>query len=326
MNAPRSKIAWRRVDGVLLLDKPVGISSNDALQKARRLLRAEKGGHTGTLDPLASGLLPLCFGEATKFAHDLLDAGKTYDATLLLGIRTDSGDAEGNVVSERPVRVERDELEAAVNTFVGRIVQVPPMHSALKRDGVPLYRLARQGIEVERTPRTVTIEAIDILAVNLPKVTLRVRCSKGTYIRTLAQDIGERLLCGAHLVALRRLAVDRLSIETASTLDGLADSVSTGNELALLAPPDSLVSALPVIIVEGLANARFRNGNAVSCDLPEGARFRVYDDTGEFLGVAVRSADGLLQPQRLVRGPAVLSLQENQANATSSLPKSNELG
>lgn len=301
MNAPRSKIAWRRIDGVLLLDKPLGLSSNDALQKARRLLRAEKGGHTGTLDPLASGLLPLCFGEATKFSHDLLDADKSYETTLHLGIRTTSGDVDGEIVAERPVDVTVAQIEAAAAFFCGDIMQLPPMHSALKRDGVPLYKLARQGIEVERQPRPVSIRAISVLEVALPFVRLRVDCSKGTYIRTLGQDIGERLGCGAHLSALRRVAVADLKIASAVTLETIADAVANGTELELVAPADSLVGDLPAVRIDPVAYLRFSHGNSVIFPLPDGDRFRVYSPEDVFLGVAVRAADGSLQPQRLIR-------------------------
>lgn len=301
MNAPRSKIAWRPVDGVLLLDKPLGLSSNDALQKARRLFRAEKGGHTGTLDPLASGLLPLCFGEATKFSHDLLDADKTYETTLKLGVRTYTGDAEGEIVSERPVAVTSGQIEEVIKSFVGDITQVPPMHSALKRDGVPLYKLARQGIEVERAARAVTIYTIDLIDATLPFVSIRVRCSKGTYIRTLGQDIGESLGCGAHLASLRRVSVAGLSIANAVTLGGLSTAVDSGSEFALLASPDSLVSQLPAVHIDAVAYLRFSHGNGVSFPMPEGDRFRVYAPDGGFLGVATRTSDNKLQPQRLIR-------------------------
>lgn len=301
MSAPRSKIAWRQIDGVVLLDKPVGLSSNDALQKARRLFRAEKGGHTGTLDPLASGLLPLCFGEATKFSHGLLDADKVYETTLRLGIRTSSGDVDGEVIAERPVEVSAAKLDEACRFYCGDILQVPPMHSALKRDGVPLYKLARQGIEVERQPRPVTIRSIDVLELTPPFARLRVACSKGTYIRTLGQDIGERLGCGAHLSFLRREAVAGLRIADAVSLAEVAEAVERGTELRLLASPDSLVVNLPAVRIDAVAYSRFSHGNSVIFPLPEGDRFRVYSPDDVFLGVAVRGDDGSLQPQRLIR-------------------------
>ncbi len=203
---PRKR--WQRVDGVLLLDKPSGMSSNDALQKARRRFSAAKAGHTGTLDPLATGLLPVCFGEATKFSADLLDADKTYEADLLFGQVTDTGDAEGVVLRESPVGFARADLEGALGRFRGPISQIPPMHSALKRDGRPLYELARQGIEVERAPRAVTIHELTLLSHAGDRCRLRVTCSKGTYIRTLAADLGEALGCGAHLTADRSRTAD----------------------------------------------------------------------------------------------------------------------
>ncbi|MGB8148513.1 MAG: tRNA pseudouridine(55) synthase TruB, partial [Azonexus sp.] len=212
------KKTWKQVDGVLLLDKPLGLTSNDALQKARRLFSAAKGGHTGTLDPLATGLLPLCFGEATKFSADLLDADKTYEAVLKLGVTTDSGDAEGAVTGTVAVDVAESAILSVLPRFIGNIQQIPPMHSALKRNGRPLYELARQGIEVERAPRAVTIHAIDCLVIAGDMLTLRVACSKGTYIRVLAADIGQALGCGAHLAALRRTAVGDLDLAGAVTL------------------------------------------------------------------------------------------------------------
>ncbi|WP_347316305.1 tRNA pseudouridine(55) synthase TruB, partial [Ralstonia pseudosolanacearum] len=221
----QAKQPRRDVHGVLLLDKPIGWSSNDALIRAKRLLWAKKAGHTGTLDPLATGLLPLCFGEATKFSQDLLEADKTYEAVVRLGIRTSTADAEGEVLSERPVAVTPEQLRAAIGRFVGEIDQVPPMHSALKKDGKPLYEYARAGQTVERAARRVTIRAIDVLATDLdaaaPTVTLRVCCSKGTYIRTLGEDLGEALGCGAHLVALRRTQVGSLTLDGAVTLEAL---------------------------------------------------------------------------------------------------------
>ena len=215
----RPKIDWRAIDGVLLLDKPSGISSAAAVGRARRVLRAEKAGHTGTLDPLASGLLPLCFGEATKFASDLLDADKSYAATIRLGIDTDSGDAEGEVIRTREVTVERPAIDRVLERFRGPIEQVPPMHSALKRDGKPLYHYARQGITVERAARAVTIRRLEATAFEGTTLAIVVDCSKGTYIRTLAEDIGGMLGCGGHLIALRRLGVGALRIADAMPLE-----------------------------------------------------------------------------------------------------------
>src|SRR5665811_1708086 len=210
MNAPRARVARRPVHGVLLLDKPLAWSSNDALQKAKWLMGAEKAGHTGTLDPLATGVLPLCFGAATKFSQLQLDADKTYEAVARLGVKTNTGDAEGEVIEERPVNVTEEDIRNVVSRFTGLIRQIPPMHSALKKDGKALYEYARAGIEVERAAREVTIHELNIalapVDITQAAITLIVKCSKGTYIRTLAEDIGEALGCGAHLSALRRVA------------------------------------------------------------------------------------------------------------------------
>lgn len=290
---------WQRVDGVLLLDKPIGLSSNDALQKARRLFAAEKGGHTGTLDPMASGLLPLCFGEATKFANDLLDADKTYLAELRLGQRTDTADATGQLLEERPVDISEAAFNAVLPRFTGLIRQVPPMYSALKRDGVPLYKLARQGREVEREARQVTIHSLVVSRFAMPHVELRVACSKGTYVRTLAEDIGAALGCGAHLSALRRERVGDLEVGAALTLDRLA-ALAEDRRCAELMPVDALLGQLPRVDLAGEAATRFRNGNGVAVPLTAGSRFRVYVDD-ILVGVGRRDEAGLLQPQRLIR-------------------------
>ena len=208
----------RRVDGVLLLDKPSGISSNAALQRAKRLYRAEKAGHTGTLDPLASGLLPLCFGEATKFAQAMLDARKEYVATVRFGIATSTGDAEGETVAEQPADFTRDDLEAALPRFIGRIMQVPPRHAALKHEGRAYYAYARAGVEIPRAPREVDVGAIEIVGWAPPAATLRIECGKGTYVRTLAEDLGGALGTCAHLAALRRTAAGAFSLAEAVTL------------------------------------------------------------------------------------------------------------
>jgi tRNA pseudouridine55 synthase len=308
----RPKIPWRRVDGVLLLDKASGMSSNDALQKARRVFLAEKGGHTGTLDPMASGLLPLCFGEATKFSHDLLDADKTYLATLKLGERTNTGDADGEVIESLPVEVDGAAVRAILPRFTGPLTQVPPMYSALKRDGVPLYKLARQGIEVERAARQITIHELELMRCELPSaplVELRVRCSKGTYVRTLAEDIGAALGCGAHLVALRRTSVGRLDVEHAVTLERLADAFDGGRLEDFLQSPDSLLADLPEVSLPEAARLRFCCGNPApaifTSDMPVGQRFRVYS-AGVFLGLAECDASFGLAPKRLVRPPAIV--------------------
>ncbi len=299
MEAPKVKKTWKQVDGVLLLDKPVGLSSNDALQKARRLFSAAKGGHTGTLDPLASGLLPLCFGEATKFSADLLDADKTYEAELKLGVTTDSGDAEGQVIATATVDVAEAAILAVLPRFTGPIEQVPPMHSALKRDGRPLYELARQGIEVERAARAVTIHALEVLDFAGDVLRIRVRCSKGTYIRVLAADIGQALGCGAHLTALRRTVVADLDLMHAVTLAEI-EALDEVDRMKRLAPVDALLQSLPVLTLEGEAAARFRHGNPVS--LPEGlsGKIRIYE-AGRLIGVGEPGREGRLWPTRLVQ-------------------------
>ncbi len=296
---PKVKKTWKQVDGVLLLDKPVGMTSNDALQKARRLFSAAKGGHTGTLDPLASGLLPLCFGEATKFSADLLDADKTYEAELKLGVTTDSGDAEGQVTATAAVHVSESDISNVLPRFTGDIQQVPPMHSALKRDGRPLYELARQGIEVERAPRAVTIHTIECLGFAGDVLRLRVKCSKGTYIRVLAADIGAALGCGAHLTALRRTEVGDLSLSGAVTLAELEAMDEAARPLRLQ-PVDALLQSLPRIDVAGDAAQRFRHGNPV--DLPAGlaGKIRVYEND-RLIGVGEPGREGRLWPKRLVQ-------------------------
>ena len=294
-----SKRVWQRVDGVLLLDKPAGMTSNSALQSARRLFSAAKAGHTGTLDPLATGLLPLCFGEATKFSADLLDADKTYEADLLFGATTDTGDADGAVLETRPVNFSADDLECALQRFVGAITQIPPMYSALKRDGRPLYELARQGIEVERAPRAVFIHELVLLDHTGDRCRLRVCCSKGTYVRTLATDLGELLGCGAHLTALRRTAVGSLRLAGAVTLEQIA-AQAEGQRGELLLAPDALLQSLPVVELDALAMARFMHGNPVVIDasvLP--GKCRVYGG-GRLLGVGDVDAPGEVKPRRLV--------------------------
>ncbi|SAL67103.1 tRNA pseudouridine synthase B [Caballeronia cordobensis] len=298
------KIPRRALDGVLLLDKPLGLSSNDALIKAKRIYLAKKAGHTGTLDPLATGLLPLCFGEATKFSQDLLDADKTYEATMRLGIRTATGDAEGEAIDTRDVTCDEAAVSDAMAKFLGDIVQVPPMYSALKRDGKPLYEYARAGQTVEREGRPVTIHALQLIACALPLVTFRVTCSKGTYVRTLAEDIGEALGCGAHLTALRRTGVGALTLDHAVTLDELAN-LSEAERDERLQPVDALLSTFPEIRLNEEAARRFLHGqrlrlaDVATTRLGEG-RVRVYaQNDGRLLGVA-KAGEGVLAPERLV--------------------------
>ncbi len=261
--------------GVLLLDKPLGVSSNDALQQAKRLFRAEKAGHTGTLDPLATGLLPLCFGAATKFSQVSLEADKAYRATLKLGFTTSTGDAEGEVLRERAVEITRERVEASCSSFVGKIAQVPPMHSALKHEGRALYAYARAGIEVERAAREVTIDAIDIVQWRHDTLVIDVRCSKGTYIRTLAADIGEALGCGAHLAALRRTASGALSLAAAHTLETLA-TLDEGARDALLLPADALLADWPEVRLDDDDAGRFLSGLRRRLDANDAPCVRVY--------------------------------------------------
>jgi tRNA pseudouridine55 synthase len=297
MNAPR-RAPRRKVDGVLLLDKPLGITSNAALQKARWLLNAAKAGHTGTLDPLATGLLPLCFGEATKFAGELLDADKAYHATVRLGITTDSADAEGRVLVTRPVMVGEAEVRALLPRFVGTQQQVPPMHSALKRDGTPLYELARQGIEVERAPREITIHSLDFLGWSGDSFGLAVACSKGTYIRTLAADIGESLGCGAHLTALRRTRVGTLDVADALALEQF-EATPVDERDRLLLPVDTLLVELPVVQLTEPEVRSLLLGQAVRRAGAPSRRCRLSGPQG-FIGVGEFTADDWLKPKRLV--------------------------
>ncbi len=281
----------------MLLDKPSGASSNAVLQSVRRLFSAAKAGHTGTLDPMASGLLPLCFGEATKFAVDLLDADKTYETELLFGVVTDTGDAEGRVVQRRAVAVERSELETVLSRFHGRQNQVPPMFSALKRDGKPLYELARQGIIVPRQAREVTIHELALLDFADNRCRLRVMCSKGTYIRSLAEDLGNALGCGAHLTALRRTAVGPLTVDQAVTVDQLAE-LSESERQVFLHAPDLLLQNLPICALTEEQVRRFIHGNPVSAQGQAG-QYRVYEGL-RLLGLGELDASGILRPRRLI--------------------------
>jgi tRNA pseudouridine55 synthase len=290
------------VDGVLLLDKPVGLSSNDALMKAKRVFNAKKAGHTGTLDPFATGLLPLCFGEATKFSQDLLEADKTYEATVHLGIMTTTGDTEGEVIEEREVDVTREQIEAALARFRGPIFQVPPMYSALKRDGKALYEYAREGITLEREARPVTIHALSLIDYTAPMLKILVTCSKGTYVRVLGEDIGAALGCGAHLNALRRVQVGNLSTERMITLEDLQ---AHPDPLSLLAPVDALLSSFPSVDLNPELAKRFLNGQRLALGkedvmVPQQlGRVRVYHE-GKLLGTAQLQEYAILAPERLI--------------------------
>ena len=285
------------INGALLLDKPVGLSSNAALQEAKRLFGARKAGHGGTLDPLASGLLVVLFGEATKFAGPMLDADKEYLATVKLGMRTDTGDAEGSVMETRPVEVGADAVAQALGRFRGEIEQVPPMHSALKHDGVPLYKIARQGGSVERKARRVHIYELELLARKGDLLEVRVRASKGTYIRTLAEDIGAALGTGAHLAALRRTASGRYHLRDAVTLDELREAPE---RLSRLRPLGSLLEGLPRTELDAAAEARLRNGQPLKIsDVRDGVH-ALYRADGAVIGLG-SAAEGLLKPLRLTQ-------------------------
>jgi tRNA pseudouridine55 synthase len=308
------------VDGVLLLDKAAGLTSNAALQKARRLLNAVKAGHTGTLDPLATGLLPLTFGEAAKFSADLLDADKMYRATLKLGITTSTGDAEGEVLERRAFDVSDDALDAALSRFRGSIEQVPPMYSALKREGRPLYELARAGIEVERAPRRVTISKLTRIARTKDEIVFEVECSKGTYVRVLAEDIGSALECGAHLSALRRLRVGSMMLDRSVTLEAL-EAMPPAVRREWLLPVDALLASLPRIELKPELAERFAQGQRLALDAqPRGARIRVYAarcaeqgaGPGELLGTALVDEWGVVRPERLMSNDMNASTDETR--------------
>ncbi|CAN1535923.1 TruB Pseudouridine synthase [Burkholderiaceae bacterium] len=301
----------QRVDGVVLLDKPSGISSQGAVTAVKRALQAEKAGHTGTLDPMATGLLPVCLGEATKYSQDLLDADKTYIAQIRFGAHTSTGDAEGEIIQQLALPVFADDiarqicLEALLPKFTGCITQVPPMYSALKRDGKPLYEYARAGVELERPARGITIHAIRWTAVNWPEATLEVSCSKGTYIRVLAEDLGTALGCGAHLVGLRRTAVGHLSLQQSITLETLQFK---GAEKGVdLLPIDALLQTLPQLTLDELQAKRLGLGQRVPLALSNAfpwadALVRIYRATSaphNFIGTADWRS-GVLHPRRLI--------------------------
>lgn len=285
---------------MLLIDKPAGITSNACLGVVKRLFAADKAGHTGTLDPFATGLLPVALGEAAKFSQGLLEADKTYQGVMRLGIVTSTGDPEGEVLATQPVELSDEEVRDALGQFVGVIRQVPPMHSALKRGGRPLYAYARAGIEVEREARTVRIDALEWLGRIGDAVSFRVACSKGTYVRTLAEDIGARLGCGAHLAALTRERVGPLCLGDAVSLARL-ESLDTAARDACILPVDSLVLSLPrLVLVTDLAR-RLRLGQRIPVDAADAAALRAYGEDGHFLGL-VRIVGGVAHPTRLIGG------------------------
>ena len=289
-----------RISGVLLLDKPGGMTSNSALQRARRLLNAAKAGHTGTLDPMATGLLPLTFGEATKFSADLLNADKSYRATVRLGVTTSTGDADGVVLERRTVDVSTADIDVVLARFVGAIEQMPPMHSALKRDGRPLYELARAGLEVERAPRQITVHQLTLVEQCADEFVFDVDCSKGTYIRVLAEEIGRELGCGAHLSALRRTRAGRLCLGDAVGLTALEAMTPEARRETLL-PEDALLASLATVQLDDVLAGRFRQGQRLALDAePRGRRVRVYGRTNELLGTATINEWGVVEPERLI--------------------------
>lgn len=303
----RRRQSGRAVTGILLLDKPLGLTSNDALQRVKRFYRAAKAGHTGSLDPLATGLLPCCLGDATKYSTYLLDADKRYRVRVRLGVTTRTADAEGEIIATAPIDgIDEARIRAVLPDFVGTIAQLPPMHSAVKHQGQRLYTLARQGVEVERTPREIQIFSLELSAVELPEIELEVHCSKGTYVRTLAEDIGVALGCGAHVSGLRRTAVGPYA-ETAApfvTLDTV-ESLAGRDDLpaldGLLLPLDSALGHWPAVRLSADAAFYLRQGQAVLVpNAPTQGLVRLYDPSQHFVGVGNILDDGRVQPKRLI--------------------------
>ena len=320
MNAPRARVARRPVHGVLLLDKPLGWSSNDALQKVKWLLRAEKAGHTGTLDPLATGVLPLCFGAATKFSQLQLDADKTYEAVAKLGIKTTTADAEGDVLETREVRVSVEDLQRVAPLFTGAIAQIPPMHSALKKDGKALYEYARAGVVVEREARNVTIFELKMALAGVeqgqPAINLIVKCSKGTYIRTLGEDIGEALGCGAHLSALRRIETGGFSVAQAVTLEAL-EAMSEAERMNCLMPVESLLGEHTAVMLDSENAGRFLSGVRRRGGWPDDEKVAVYGDAPRALLGTAHVKGGELIPGRLL---SPLEIEQILGGVASSAP------
>ena len=303
MSKPRKR--GRDIHGVFLLDKPQGMSSNDIMQKVKRIFQANKAGHTGALDPLATGMLPICLGEATKFSQFLLDADKRYLVTAKLGERTDTSDAEGQIVETRDVNVKIPEILTALEQFRGDILQVPTMFSALKHNGKPLYEYARQGITVEREARPITIFELNFIEYNAPYLTLEVHCSKGTYIRTLVDDLGEALGCGAHVTMLRRTAVADYPTEKMldwNALQALAEPQDLSLLDALLLPIDTAVANLPMLTLNESQTQGIRFGQRIKFDNSNRlqGQVRLFSHENRFLGVAVIDENNVIRPQRLV--------------------------
>ncbi|GGJ99875.1 tRNA pseudouridine(55) synthase TruB [Pseudomonas matsuisoli] len=295
----------RKVDGILVLDKPKGFSSNAALQKVRWLLNAEKAGHTGSLDPLATGVLPLCFGEATKFSQYLLDADKGYETIMRLGVTTTTGDAEGDVLERKPVETSAEAITDVLPRFHGDIQQIPPMYSALKRDGQPLYKLARAGEVVEREPRSVNIARLELLGLEGDDARLAVSCSKGTYVRTLVEDIGQLLGCGAHVAALRRTQAGPFGLVQAISLEELEEAHAQGGNEALdrfLLPVDSGLEHWPLVQLSEHSAYYWLHGQPVRApNAPKFGKVRVQDHTNRFIGIGEVDDDGQIAPRRLIR-------------------------
>ena len=303
MSKPRKR--GRDIHGVFLLDKPQGMSSNDIMQKVKRIFQANKAGHTGALDPLATGMLPICLGEATKFSQFLLDADKRYLVTAKLGERTDTSDAEGQIVETHEVKVKTPEILTALEQFRGDILQVPTMFSALKHNGKSLYEYARQGITVEREARPITIFELNFIEYNAPYLTLEVHCSKGTYIRTLVDDLGEALGCGAHVTMLRRTAVADYPTEKMldwNALQALAESQDLSLLDALLLPIDTAVAKLPTLTLDESQTQGIGFGQRIKFDNPNSlqGQVRLFSHENRFLGVAVIDENNVIRPQRLV--------------------------
>ena len=300
----RRRKRGRDITGILLLDKPMDMTSNKALQQTKFLYFAQKAGHTGALDPIATGVLPLCFGEATKFSHFLLNADKKYRVTAKLGQKTTTADREGEVIEEKPVNVSKEEFVKVVQQFIGTISQVPSMYSALKKDGVPLYKLARQGIEVEREAREVTIHSIDIVRFENEEFELDVHCSKGTYIRNLVEDMGDELGCGAHVQELCRTAVSHLQLSDCVTLAQLESMKQADEKLAmdeLLMPLEQALHHLPVVELNDDEAYYIRLGQSLQMpDVPEDEEFILKDPAG-FLGIGCIDDDGKVAPRRLIK-------------------------
>ncbi len=300
----QTKRIKRNINGVLLLDKPLGFSSNQALQKVKWLFQAAKAGHTGTLDPLATGLLPICLGDATKFAQYVTDADKTYIATIKLGVTTTTGDAEGEVLSASPVKVTPSQFSAACQQFVGEISQVPPMYSALKHEGKALYTYAREGVDIARQARLITIKSITIDSFSGDIAQISVTCSKGTYIRTLAEDIGAALDCGAHLIGLRRIETAGYLMSNAITIEQI-ENLSLDERAGLLLPVDSAIESLPKVILNADAAYYLMQGQPVwqAGKIAQG-ELRLYDENQHFLGLGFLQDDGKIAPKRLIQKPA----------------------